>query len=370
MLSHYQNTVPSNKNKKFSNKMKIPNILYIFLLSILIGRINLAQSNEIPNLDTQISQIRSMNSAEQQSVGCMVGAASAMALAYTIGPSEVIMLMSGGAIIPSSASVLFTSLVATMASLGCIGGAIVTPLAVWSWDEIFASPPIITPKPSKTSIDSKRESMPSNKSYVFEQGIGCIAAGGAAAILASLIGANETLMVTAGGMLIPSASSTLWLGIMSTLVAGTCSMGAVATPGIIWAYEQSNKLQGSGLISDAKSSELPTTRLESANISKPAIITNNLLTQPSPEIIKTPQIEIPKNIDTKTTTENVTQQPLEKTIVQPKKQAKIKTPKPINLTKTMPNVNITPATPDTIKNSKNSPAPLAPPSISLIGIVR
>ena len=49
-------------------------------------------------------------------------------------------------------------------------------------------------------------------------------------------------MIAAGGLLVPSMSSTLWLGLTSTVVAATCALGATATPVVLWAVEQKDNI--------------------------------------------------------------------------------------------------------------------------------
>jgi hypothetical protein len=55
-----------------------------------------------------------------------------MGAVYAVGPSEVIMLVVGGLIVPSSSSVLFVSLLSTMASMACGAGALATPAVLWA----------------------------------------------------------------------------------------------------------------------------------------------------------------------------------------------------------------------------------------------
>jgi membrane protein DedA with SNARE-associated domain len=239
--------------------MRIQNRLSAAALAAMLGATGSGWANtEGTTSQEQISEarmatFRPMNDTEQQSIGCIASAAATMAATYAVGPSEIIMLVVGGVIIPSSSSVLFASLMATMASLGCVGGATITPLVTRAWKEFNAreqsaftsaadtgAPPIV--EVQTIAGDQVQEGEPD---YVFEQGMGCIVAGGTSALAASAIGASETLMITAGGLLAPSTSPTLWLGIFSTLVAGTCSLGAVATPGLLWAYEQKRNIGAS-----------------------------------------------------------------------------------------------------------------------------
>ena len=78
---------------------------------------------------------------------------------------------------------------------------------------------------------------------VTKQGIGCLATAGAAISYATFVaGAAETLMVAAGGLTVASTSPRLWLGLTSTLVAGSCGLGAAAEPPIEWAIEQKDTI--------------------------------------------------------------------------------------------------------------------------------
>jgi len=202
-----------------------------------------------PAVNAQVPVIRPMNDAEQQSIGCIASAAATMVATYAVGPSEIIMLVVGGVIVPSSSSVLAASLMATMASLGCVGGATITPLVTRAWKELNEEQPASVPVteevatlPSEMQALANAQQDQGERDYTYAQGMGCIVAGGGSALAGAAIGASETLMITAGGLLVPSASPTLWLGIISTLVAGTCSLGAVATPGLLWAYEQKENI--------------------------------------------------------------------------------------------------------------------------------
>jgi len=76
-----------------------------------------------------------------------------------------------------------------------------------------------------------------------KQGIGCLVTSGATLTYATFwAGATESLMIAAGGLLSPASTPTLWLGLASTVVAATCSMGAAATPVVLWATEQKDNI--------------------------------------------------------------------------------------------------------------------------------
>ncbi|MEI6986002.1 MAG: hypothetical protein WCK65_07735 [Rhodospirillaceae bacterium] len=76
-----------------------------------------------------------------------------------------------------------------------------------------------------------------------KQGIGCIAGGTAAMTYAAFAaGASEAVIIVAGGLLVPSATAPLWLGLTATLATATCSLGYAATPALLWAAEQRDNI--------------------------------------------------------------------------------------------------------------------------------
>lgn len=70
------------------------------------------------------------------------------------------------------------------------------------------------------------------------QAYGCLVGGGAAAVLTAVAGATETVKIVAGGMLVPTNSLVLWVSLAGTVIASSCAMGALATPGVVrlWNY--------------------------------------------------------------------------------------------------------------------------------------
>ncbi len=88
--------------------------------------------------------IRPMTDLEKNAVGCLVSGGGALAATYAAGPSELVMLMMGGLVVPSSSSVLFISLIGTITSVACGAGVAVAPLADWAIGRVshaFASAP-------------------------------------------------------------------------------------------------------------------------------------------------------------------------------------------------------------------------------------
>ncbi len=86
-----------------------------------------------PDADGQPPAIRPLNAIEKDAVGCLVSGGGALAATYAAGPSELVMLLMGGLVVPSSSPVLFISLIGTMTSVACGAGVAVEPLVEWAW---------------------------------------------------------------------------------------------------------------------------------------------------------------------------------------------------------------------------------------------
>jgi len=59
--------------------------------------------------------VRPMTDAERQGAGCLASATTAMAVTYATAPTEMILLVVGGLVVPSNSSILFLGLFSTVA---------------------------------------------------------------------------------------------------------------------------------------------------------------------------------------------------------------------------------------------------------------
>ena len=71
-------------------------------------------------------------------------------------------------------------------------------------------------------------------------GCGIAAAGGLAATYAA--GPSEITLLWGGGMLVPSTSIMLAVSLLGQIGASFCAIGAVSTPTVLWAMDQTGKL--------------------------------------------------------------------------------------------------------------------------------
>lgn len=83
-------------------------------------------------------KLRAMTDEERDSAMCILGATTGMATSYIVGPSEVIMLVVGGVVVPSSSSILFWGLFGTIAAAGCAIGELATPATSWLYHRYFS----------------------------------------------------------------------------------------------------------------------------------------------------------------------------------------------------------------------------------------
>ncbi|MEI6986001.1 MAG: hypothetical protein WCK65_07730 [Rhodospirillaceae bacterium] len=96
------------------------------------GAITVAELPATVAAGIHVPAIRLMTDGEKQATGCILSATAAMAATYAIGPSEMIMLVVGGLVVPSSSQILFIGLMGTMASMACGAGALITPAVLWA----------------------------------------------------------------------------------------------------------------------------------------------------------------------------------------------------------------------------------------------
>ena len=80
--------------------------------------------------------VRAMTDLEKSAAGCVVSAGATTGLVYALGPSEFIMVVVGGLIVPSSSPVLFVGLLSTITSMACGAGAAFTPAVLWGWRQL------------------------------------------------------------------------------------------------------------------------------------------------------------------------------------------------------------------------------------------
>ncbi len=214
-----------------------------------------------------------MSDAAVRGIGCLALAGPIMTAAYQYGPTEIMMLVTGAVIVPSSSAQLFISLGGILGAAICEVGSSLTPTAIWaakrlSWssaensntaskvqpnglmkvgtkesaDPLSADTSTDNTKADSTNKLDTAESEPA-KSVVLTtdtyseppemteeviEGIGCLAGvlGLSAITLAS--SPIEIVGLSAGGVAVSSNTPILLLAIAGTVVPGGCSLGSAA----------------------------------------------------------------------------------------------------------------------------------------------
>lgn len=75
-----------------------------------------------------------------------------------------------------------------------------------------------------------------------KQGAGCLVSSLISTGITYSVGAVELAQIIAGGALVPSSPAILFLAVTGTITLAACGMGAILTPTVVWAYEESDVL--------------------------------------------------------------------------------------------------------------------------------
>jgi dolichol kinase len=123
--------------------LKIRLLLAVTLLfSVQVGDAiasDISLGKSVPAVARERFNFRPMTDEEKSSAMCVLGATTGMAASYIVGPSEVIMLVVGGVVVPSSSSILFWGLFGTIAAAGCTIGELTTPATSWLYNRFIGS---------------------------------------------------------------------------------------------------------------------------------------------------------------------------------------------------------------------------------------
>jgi len=72
--------------------------------------------------------------------------------------------------------------------------------------------------------------------------LGCGIAATGAMLATYIAGPTEITLLWGGGMLFPANATTLALSLLGQIGASFCAIGVVATPTVLWAYDQSDNI--------------------------------------------------------------------------------------------------------------------------------
>jgi len=191
-----------------------------------------------------------MSDAAAQGVGCLALTSPIMAVAYALGPTEIMMLVTGAVIVPSSSAQLFISLGGILGAAACGVGAVLTPSVMWAVEKLGGAKVNSDVESQKdpmgaeeianghdTGADIQDESAEVSLMGEDEiQGAGClIGVLGLGAITLATV-PIEIVGLAAGGVAVPSNTTILLLGIVGTVVPAGCTLGAAASLPLVALY--------------------------------------------------------------------------------------------------------------------------------------
>lgn len=191
-----------------------------------------------------------MSDSAAQGMGCLVATTSSLAIAYAIGPTELMMLVTGAVIVPSKSSLLFVALGGILGAGACSIGATLTPGVIWASENSPAISEKITdgiktslqPKIGR-SILRKTGVIPTEPSVVQQmnedeiKSAGCFLGALGLGSLALVTAPTESVMLAAGGVGLPSSTSLLMMGMLGTLLPAGCSIGAALSLPLVALYQ-------------------------------------------------------------------------------------------------------------------------------------
>jgi hypothetical protein len=225
-------------------------VLTIFVLSLALnGWGNATTTIEIPAATDATTPVSvPMSDAAAQGIGCLALATPVMAAAYSFGPTEIMMLVTGAVIVPSSNAQLFITLGGILGAAICGVGASLTPSVIWAVERMNWTDPASNTNATlqsgqgglmKVAADSApiaptviAQASPASPPEMTEEvieGAGCLAGvlGLSAITLASA--PIEIVGLAAGGVAVSSNTPILLLAIAGTIVPAGCTLGAAAS---------------------------------------------------------------------------------------------------------------------------------------------
>jgi hypothetical protein len=195
-------------------------------------------------------QLTPMSDAAAQGVGCLVLSVPTLAAAYALGPSEIMMLVTGAVIVPSTTPLLFITLSGILGAGACGIGAVATPSIQWLGERLSSgggrtvaaksasSDP--GPAPPQGAEPLVQISDMTNQAMMSEdqiQGLGCVIGVLGLGGITLAAAPTEIVGLSAGGLVLPSKSSLLLLGIVGTVLPAGCTMGAAASLPLLALYD-------------------------------------------------------------------------------------------------------------------------------------
>ncbi len=180
-----------------------------------------------------------MSDSAKQGVGCLIAGSGSLGAAYLLGPTEIMMLVTGAVIVPSTSSLLFLALGGILGAGACGAGASATPAVLWTANNASGISAALTPElPSgvkRTVKDPPPAIQPMNEGEM--QSAGCLLGVLGLGAVTLAVAPTEIVMLAAGGVTVPSKTSILLLGVLGTVIPASCTMGSAAALPLVSLYQ-------------------------------------------------------------------------------------------------------------------------------------
>ncbi len=202
-----------------------------------------------------------MPSSALQGAWCAGGAVASLAAAYAIGPSEIVMMVSGAMHVPSSGPLLFIPLYSILAGGSCALAAAAQPAIGWAaeqstniaekvGEQVVAVGDSLLGRQKQyadaAANDANKGASIRPMSSGEQQSAGCLtgAVGGFLGSMAS--SPMEIVMLSAGGITVASSTPILAMGLLGTIVASGCAIGNYALLPIVALFNSFSGGSGGG----------------------------------------------------------------------------------------------------------------------------
>ena len=187
---------------------------------------------------TPSADIAPMSDAAIQGGACLGAAAGAMGVAYAVGPSELMMIMTGAMHVSSGSAVMFIPMLSILGGVTCAMAASATPAVTWAIEQSDAIGAQFAPRGNGLFGDSSYRVVDTGKDGAARsvramtetetQGAGCLvgALSGFGAAMATA--PMEVTMLSSGATTVASTTPLLAMGLLATIVTSGCVIGSMS----------------------------------------------------------------------------------------------------------------------------------------------
>ena len=222
----------------------VKGIRLVAALALMAAGVALADAPAGDNAAAASGAPAPMSDSAAQGVGCLAAGVPSLGVAYLLGPTEIMMLVTGAVIVPSKSSLLLLALGGILGAGTCSVGAAATPAVLWAANNAGAITSSLAPSPPQTAVkasDAKSASVapaavvPMNEGEM--QGAGCVVGVVGLGALTLAVAPTEMVMLAAGGVTAASKTSILMMGVLGTIIPASCTIGSAVTLPLVALYQ-------------------------------------------------------------------------------------------------------------------------------------